>query len=112
MKEFPPFDLKRLISTVFEPVEGKRICILIDLENPADIKKFGFLKDKSLTIQKHAHGKFYQGFKNGALEELGITGGEIFAYKTTGGSNLAGGWVEGNGIGNRLGQFDYCELAD
>lgn len=88
MKEFPPFDLKRLISTVFEPVEGKRICILIDLENPADIKKFGFLKDKSLTIQKHAHGKFYQGFKDGALDELGMTGGEMFAYKMTGGSNL------------------------
>jgi len=88
MKEFPPFDLKRLISTVFEPVQGKRVCILIDLENPADIKGFGFLKDESLTIQKHAHDKFYQGFKNGALDELGMTGGEMFAYKMTGGSNL------------------------
>ncbi len=88
MKEFPPFDLKRLISTVFEPVEGRRVCILIDLDDPADIKGFGFLKDESLTIQRHAHDKFYQGFKNGALEELGMTGGEIFAYKTTGGSNL------------------------
>jgi aminopeptidase len=50
MKSFPPFDLKRLMSTVFEPTEGKRLCILIDLENPADVEDFGFLQDESLTI--------------------------------------------------------------
>ncbi len=88
MKEYPPFDLGRLISTVFEPVQGKRVCILIDLENPADMKNFGFLKDESLTIQRHAHDDFYQGFKNGVLDELGMTGGEMFAYHLTGGSNL------------------------
>ncbi len=88
MKEFPPFDLTRLISTVFEPVKGKRVCILIDLDDPANMKSFGFLKDESLAIQRHAHDTFYEGFKNGALEALDMTGGEMFAYKTTGGSNL------------------------
>lgn len=88
MKSFPPFDLKRLMSTVFEPTEGKRLCILIDLENPAEVKDFGFLQDESLTIQRHAHDTFYQGFKNGDLEALGITGGDLFAYPLTGGSNL------------------------
>lgn len=88
MKEFPPFDLKRLISTVFEPTQGKRLCILIDLEDPARIADFAFLDDDSLTIQRHAHDVFYQGFQNGVMEELGMTGGEIFAYKVTGGSNL------------------------
>ncbi len=86
--EFPPFSLTRLMSTVFEPTEGCRLCILIDLENPEDIKDFKFLNDPELTIQKHAHDVFYQGFKKGALEELGMTGGDIFAYKVTGGSNL------------------------
>ncbi|MGY8656288.1 MAG: hypothetical protein ACKVJX_21925 [Verrucomicrobiia bacterium] len=88
MKSFPPFDLKRLMSTVFEPTEGKRLCILIDLENPADVEDFGFLQDESLTIQRHAHDTFYQGFKNGGLEALGMTGGDLFAYPLTGGSNL------------------------
>jgi aminopeptidase len=31
---------------------------------------------------------FYQGLKKGVLKELGLTGGEMFAYKITGGSNL------------------------
>lgn len=31
---------------------------------------------------------FYEGLKNGVLDELGLKGGEIFAYAITGGSNL------------------------
>ena len=31
---------------------------------------------------------FYKGFKSGALEAMNWTGGEIFAYQETGGSNL------------------------
>jgi leucyl aminopeptidase (aminopeptidase T) len=47
-----------------------------------------FLKDSTLTIQRHAHDVFYLGLKNGVLEELGLRGGELFAYEITGGSNL------------------------
>jgi hypothetical protein len=85
---FPPFSLSRLLKTVFNPRPGERVAILIDLEDPHDIKNFGFLKDPKLSIQRHAYDVFYQGFKNGVLDELKLTGGDIFAYKITGGSNL------------------------
>ena len=88
MKEFPPFDLKRLMTTVFEPTQGKRLCILIDLEDPKRIQDFAFLNDENTSIQKHGYEKFYLGFKEGALADLGMTGGDIFAYEVTGGSNL------------------------
>lgn len=86
--KFPPFSLARLLRTVFEPVENKRVCILIDLADPSQVKDFAFLKDPNLTIQKHAHDEFYQGLKNGVADELKLKGGELFAYKITGGSNL------------------------
>jgi aminopeptidase len=85
---FPPFSLSRLLKTVFNPHAGERVAILIDLEDPHDIKNLGFLKDPELTIQRHAYDVFYLGFKNGVLDELKLTGGDLFAYKITGGSNL------------------------
>ncbi len=88
LKTFPPFNLGRLLKTVFDPEPGERVCILIDLEDPREIKDFAFLKDESLTIQRHAYEKFYLGLKNGVAEEFGFSGGEMFAYKRTGGSNL------------------------
>ena len=87
-KSFPPFSLTRLLSTVFEPRGGERVAILIDLENPADVTDFAFLKNPAYSIQKHAYEVFYQGFKNGALKELNFKGGDFFAYQITGGSNL------------------------
>src|SRR5690242_7735672 len=87
-QDFPPFDLTRLLRTVFSPKPGERVAILIDLDDPKTIKDFAFLKDEKLTIQRHAFDVFYQGLKNGAHAELNLTGGDIFAYKITGGSNL------------------------
>ena len=87
-KSFPPFDLIRLLRTVFEPQKGERTCVLIDLDDPMLVKDFGFLKNPSLTVQKYAHDIFFQGLNNGAGRELGLTGGELYAYKKTGGSNL------------------------
>jgi hypothetical protein len=87
-RTFPEFSLPRLLRTVFEPKPGERIAILIDLADPKQIEGFAFLKDAALTIQRHAHDVFYQGLKNGVLAELGLVGGEIFAYQITGGSNL------------------------
>jgi len=86
--EFPPFSLSRLLRTVFNPREGERICILIDLADPHEMECFKFLQNPKLTIQRHAHDVFYQGLRNGVLYELGLKGGEMFAYKVTGGSNL------------------------
>jgi hypothetical protein len=85
---FPPFSLSRLLTTVFDPKKGERVCILIDLEDPRDIEGFRFLQNPDLSIQRHAHDVFYQGLRNGVLAELGMTGGEMFAYEITGGSNL------------------------
>jgi aminopeptidase len=85
---FPPFSLSRLLKTVFNPSAGERVAILIDLEDPHGIEDFRFLKNPDLTIQRHAYEVFYLGLKNGVLRELGLTGGEMFAYKITGGSNL------------------------
>ena len=87
-ESFPPFSLSRLLKTVFNPTARERVAILIDLDDPYGIKDFRFLKDPDLTIQRHAYEVFYLGLKNGVSRELGLTGGEMFAYKATGGSNL------------------------
>jgi aminopeptidase len=85
---FPPFSLTRLLRTVFYPKAGERVAILIDLDDPHQVKDFAFLKNPDLTIQRNAYEVFYQGLKNGGVNELGLKGGDLFAYKITGGSNL------------------------
>lgn len=88
VRKFPPFSLTGLIRSTFEPTPGQRICILIDLKDPRNIKDFAFMTDDDLPIQRNAVKYFYKGLQEGSLEELGLKGGEIFAYEITGGSNL------------------------
>lgn len=86
---FPEFDAARLLRTVFEPTTGCRVCILLDFDEPQDlIKDFAFLQHDGFPIQKRAHEHFYLALKNRVMAELGMTGGEMFAYKMTYGSNL------------------------
>ena len=85
---YPPFSLARLLKTVFHPQGGERVCILIDLEDPKQVTDFAFLQDSKLTIQRYAHDVFYEGLKNGVSQELNFKGGDFYAYKVTGGSNL------------------------
>ncbi|MEA3212181.1 MAG: aminopeptidase [Chthoniobacter sp.] len=87
-RKFPPFSLSRLLTTVFAPKGGERICILIDLDDPREAAGFRFLQNPDLSIQRHAHDVFYQGLRSEVLYELGLQGGEMFAYQITGGSNL------------------------
>ncbi|OYV07177.1 MAG: hypothetical protein CFE26_02335 [Verrucomicrobiales bacterium VVV1] len=88
-REFPAFDLTRLLGTVFAPTKGCKVCILLDFDDPAPlIKDLAFLQQPGFPIQKKAHEAFYLGLQNGALDALGMTGGELFAYKMTYGSNL------------------------
>ncbi len=88
-RTFPPFDLTRLLGTVFEPTEGCRVCVLIDFDEPAKlIKDFAFLKHEGFPVQKNAHQYFYQELRNGVLQSLGMSGGEMFAFRCTHGSNL------------------------
>ncbi len=87
-RHFPPFSLERLLTVTFAPKQGQRVALLIDLEDPSGIKDFAFLKNPSLTIQRHAIDSFYKPLNEGLLAKMGLSGGEIFAYQLTGGSNL------------------------
>lgn len=88
-REFPAFDLTRLLGTVFAPTKGCKVCILLDFDDPAPlIRDCAFLQQPGFPIQKKAHEAFYLGLQNGSLDALGMSGGELFAYKMTYGSNL------------------------
>lgn len=88
-RQFPPFDLERLLGTVFEPTTDCRICVLIDLEDTSLMKDYSFLSQPELAIQRKAYEVFHKGLTEGGVaERLGMTGGELFAYKMTYGSNL------------------------
>jgi aminopeptidase len=87
-RTFPPFSLSKLLQTTFAPKPGQKICVLIDLDDPRDITNFKFLENPDLTIQHHAFTEFYEALRGGVLAEMGLKGGEMYAYKVTGGSNL------------------------
>ena len=89
LRQFPPFDAARLLSTVFAPTEGCRVCILVDFEEPEPlIRDFTFLRESGFEVQKNAHRYFYEELQNGVMSKLGMKGGEMFAYRCTKGSNL------------------------
>ena len=85
---FPPFSLSRLLQNTFRPKKSERVCILIDLPDLGLAKDWAFLKDERFSIQRHAHDSFYVALHDGTMSELGLIGGEFFAYEETGGSNL------------------------
>lgn len=85
---YPPFSLERLLRTVFEPTQNRRICLLIDLPDLSLMKDAAFLRDPSFAIQRRAWNHFHQPLQDGVMKVLGLSGGEIFAYKITFGSNL------------------------
>lgn len=87
-RTYPPFNLERLLRSVFDPTDGCRICVLIDLENTDLIKDFAFIQEDGLEVQKNAYKHFYLALKEGVMSDLGMSGGEMFAYKPTYGSNL------------------------
>lgn len=88
-RKFPPFEVARLLETVFEPTQGCRVCILTDFEEPADLmKSFSFLEQEGFEVQKNAYHHFHEALHGGVMEQLGMSGGEFFAYRCTHGSNL------------------------
>ena len=87
-REFPEFSLERLLGTVFEPTQGAKVCVLIDLEDMNLMKGFAFLDAEGHAIQKKAYEEFYLGLKDGGMEALGMNGGDLFAFPMTYGSNL------------------------
>ena len=88
-RDFPAFDLRRLLETVFAPTQGCKVCILVDFENPVEwMKGYAFRGREQFEVQNNAYDYFYERLQGGVLEELGMTGGEMFAYRYTYGSNL------------------------
>ncbi len=87
-REFPDFSLERLLKTVFDPTDGCRVCILIDLEDTSLMEGYRFLDQEGHDIQRRAYEEFYLGLKDGGLDALGMTGGEMYAFPMTYGSNL------------------------
>jgi len=88
-RKFPKFDLVRLLHTVFEPTRGCKVCILIDFDEPKElIKDFSFLKQPGFEVQKNAYKHFFETLHNHAMAKLGMSGGEMFAFRCTRGSNL------------------------
>lgn len=87
-RAFPEFDLARLLNTVFDPVFGRKICILIDLPDLSEARGMAFLGNPERAVQRQAYEHFYKGLHGGVLEELAMEGGDMFAYPITGGSNL------------------------
>jgi hypothetical protein len=62
--DFPPFDLTRLLGTVFEPTVGCRICILTDFENPAEsFTGLRFMKEPGHPVQMKAVDVFVEGLE-------------------------------------------------
>ena len=85
---FPALQPDRLLRTVFDPSAGERVCILIDLEDPRDVEGFRLPEEPgSLDPAPRVRG-ILPALHDGVMAELGLTGGELFAYKITGGSNL------------------------
>lgn len=85
---FPEFSLEKLLGSVFDPTEDCRVCILIDLEDMSLMEGYGFLDADGHEVQKKAYEEFYLGLKDGGMDALGMSGGEMFAYPMTHGSNL------------------------
>ncbi len=87
-RTFPPFNLRNLLEITFRPKPGSRVCILIDLDDPKEVRDFEFLKNPDYSIQRNGVEYFYKPLRDGLLAEMGLQGGEIYAYEVTGGSNL------------------------
>ena len=86
--KFPDFSLSRLLLNTFRPKENERICILIDLPDISLVKDWAFLNNENFSIQRHAYDSFYKALHENVMGELKLIGGDFFAYKETGGSNL------------------------
>ena len=89
-RKFPEFSLTKLLHSVFDPTEGCRICIITDFEEPSqEIRGFEFLQSpEKFAVQVKAYEEFFCKLKDGVMKELGMSGGEMFAYHATNGSNL------------------------
>ena len=87
---FPDFSLSRLLNSVFDPISGSSICILTDFDDPKkEMSNYHFLENEiKYPVQYKAYHEFFIPLREHVNNELGTSGGEMFAYHSTGGSNL------------------------
>lgn len=90
ISSFPDFSLERLLSTCFSLANAEKLqlCILIDLPDLSLMIGHKFLDESGYSVQKYAYDVFLKSLKEGVSDKLGLVGNDIFAFKSTGGSNL------------------------
>ena len=81
--EFPPFDLARLLRTVFKLEKRESFGVFTDLPDPRAVEGFAYLGHPGLGPQKIAFTVLYSG-----LLGSGLGTAAFYAYRETGGSNL------------------------
>jgi aminopeptidase len=88
--DFSEFCLERLLTTCFgDSFRSQRFCILIDLPDPNLIKDFRFLDQDEFSVQKYAISHFFNKLSaERTTEPLISQNCDLFAFKSTGGSNL------------------------
>jgi len=89
IEDFPKFDLIKLLTTCFgKPSDSVRLCILIDLPNIELIKNLKFADSDDYSVQKHGVDKFYTPLRGASGKEFNVSRVDLYAFKTTFGSNL------------------------
>ena len=81
--EFPPFDLERLLRTVFKLEKKESFGVFTDLPDPRAVEGFRYLGHPGLGPQKLAFTVLYSGLLRSSLGSAAF-----YAYRETGGSNL------------------------
>ncbi len=90
ISDFSDFSLERLLSTCFgDSFRDCRFCILVDFNNPLIIKDLEFLTMPGYSVQKAAVTHFYSKLHpNNGEDSIINRDCDLFAFKSTGGSNL------------------------
>jgi len=84
---FPPFDLVRLLRTVFRLGSEERFGVFADFPDPRAVTGFRYLETETLPARRHAYTTLYQGLL-AHRAELGCKEVSFYGYRETGGSNL------------------------
>ena len=89
ISEFPKFDLLNLLTTCFgKPTTPTKLCVLIDLPELDLMIDHNFMQDGKFTVQTHGVNEFYKPLKGQIGEMFNLSNVDLFAFKTTYGSNL------------------------
>ncbi len=84
---FPPFDLGRLLRTVFVLTPGESFGVFTDLPDPRAVARLRFLEAPCLPARRHAYHTLYHGLLKQS-KQLRLASASFYAYRETGASNL------------------------